>query len=456
MRHMIRFFAALIIPFAALCAQAAPDSGSGTALGGYVVKVEGNTVYLDLGGSAGIKPGQRFRIITEGEELKHPVTGASLGKILNTVGTGRIVEVQEKYSVGHLESTKKAPAAGQKFRLEAAEAAPSRRPLPQSQAAPETAHGPSYRSPILELDAVDIAVGDVDGDGAQDIVLAGTKKIEVYPIRIGAEKWSPSCAYEEKETGSRFLSLEAADLDGDGRSEIFVTGHNSFFKRVETKIFTCQDGRLTERAAIPWMVRSYMAADGTRRLAVQQLVADRSFPYSGIFDLEYRDGKYGPSKSRVKFKRLEWLYGFGLAARNKKPFLIYYDKADRLRIQFKKGRWTSRDKFGQTAERVDWHDNILQFRPRFYIKPGRKELSGIYTLRNVPGLFGFASSWGIFRHSELHFLRWNGQALEPAWKTQLSGYAAGLAEYRDGRSAKLLVPVRGAEGSTAVWFFDKE
>lgn len=452
MRHATRFLCAAILLFSAHGAQAAMDSGSDSAPEGYVVKVEGSTVYLDLGKKARIKTGQRFRIISEGEELKHPVTGASLGKILKTIGTGRIVEVQEKYSVGRLESTKSAPAVGQKFRLEAPEAAP----LPRAEIAPETARGPSYRSPILEIDAVDIVVGDVDGDGAEDIVLAGAKKLEAYPIRTGAQTWSPSCTFKENRTGSRFLSLEAADLDGDGRSEVFVTEHNSFFKRVETKIFICRDGRFMEQTTIPWMVRSYMAADGTRRLAVQQLVADQSFPYSGIFDLEYRNGKYAPSKNRVKFKRLEWLYGFGLAAQNKQPFLIYYDKADRLRIQFKKGRWSSRLKFGQTAERIDWHGNTLQFRPRFYAKPGPEEFGGIYTLRNVPGLFGFASSWGIFKRSELHFLRWNGQALEPAWKTQLSGYAAGLAEYHDGRSAKLLVPVRGAGGSTAVWFFDKE
>ena len=81
---------------ASLCwAQSVPS--------GYVVKAESAAVYLDAGEGQGARPGMGFTVYTEGEELKHPATGASLGRVENTVGAGEIVEAHAKYSLGNQE-----------------------------------------------------------------------------------------------------------------------------------------------------------------------------------------------------------------------------------------------------------------------------------------------------------------------------------------------------------------
>ena len=41
-------------------------------------------------------------------------------------------------------------------------------------------------------------------------------------------------------------------------------------------------------------MRTYQDEEGKPQLAVQQLVDDNSFPFSGIYPLAYKDGKYGP------------------------------------------------------------------------------------------------------------------------------------------------------------------
>ncbi|NOZ21419.1 MAG: hypothetical protein GXP25_10060 [Planctomycetes bacterium] len=42
---------------------------------GYVIKIDGGTVYIDLGKSAAIHKGDKFKVIQIGEAIKHPVTG---------------------------------------------------------------------------------------------------------------------------------------------------------------------------------------------------------------------------------------------------------------------------------------------------------------------------------------------------------------------------------------------
>jgi hypothetical protein len=73
---------------------------------GYVVYVKGKQVYTDLTEASAVVPGNTVIIFREGEELKHPVTGAPLGRADEEVGRARIVEVGEKTSVAEITSVK--------------------------------------------------------------------------------------------------------------------------------------------------------------------------------------------------------------------------------------------------------------------------------------------------------------------------------------------------------------
>jgi hypothetical protein len=431
---------------------------------GYVVKTTADGLYLDLGKASGAKSGDRFTVYKEGENLKHPVTGENLGAEETTLAGGTIVEVREKYSIGKLDasSRKTTLAPAMKVRLKPT---PKQAPVAASTnraavgLAPDGAmiRKPIYQSPPLELEAVDIAVGDTDADGRPDAILADAKIIKAYPIRQGDAKWIATCSHKQRGTKTRILSVEAADLNGDGRSEIYATVHDGFFKRIETHVLACEGGAMKTLQTIPGTVRSYKKADGTWGLATQQLLADRTFPYGGIFVLEYKDGKFGPSKQRIKNKRLQWVHGFGISKRRDKEILVFYDRRQRIRLIFDKGKWSTPDTYGQTRERVSWHDNKLMFHARPIVETGDDDLKGVYSIRNIPALYGMARSMGLYKGSELYYLRWNGVGLEPAWKASIGGYAAGLAEFVPGagQSARLAVPVNGAHGSTSVWLYDK-
>lgn len=71
-------------------------------LEGYVVQRTKDRVIIDLGRQAGVQPGMRFSVYTEGKAIKHPITGEILDieKIEN--GVVEVREVREKTSHGRI------------------------------------------------------------------------------------------------------------------------------------------------------------------------------------------------------------------------------------------------------------------------------------------------------------------------------------------------------------------
>lgn len=425
------------------------------AADGVVVKVDGGSVYLDLGaGSASVGAG--FEVLRPGSELKHPVTGESLGPVWERQGKGTVSQVEEKYSVGTL--TEGRAEAGWKARLVGAAPAasePAAAPAPAPQAAPEKALAvPSVKSPFFDFEALDLAVADADGDGSPDAVLADADHVSVRRMD-GA--WPEVCGYDEKATGARILSLEATDLDGDGKAEVFATVHNRVVGAVETRVLDCKDGRLAERTTLPWLVRSYGTAEGTRALAGQSLEPDSKFPTSRVHRLVYRDGAYALEKPSFKHKRLAWLYGFAFAPAHDEPMLLHYNRAQKITLRFGKGTWNTPEAFGFGPAKLEWHGSEFHMHPRLFTRVAGGELKAVCSVRNIPRLLGLAAAFGAYSGADLQCLAFNGMSLDPSWKAELSGMAAGLDEIpaRNGLPDRLAVAVVGANGRTAVWVFPR-
>ena len=71
----------------------------GGLIEGKVIKVEGNQAYINLGSSSGIKMGDKFTVFNIGEALIDPDTGAKLGASEKQIGSGSVVELQDKFAV---------------------------------------------------------------------------------------------------------------------------------------------------------------------------------------------------------------------------------------------------------------------------------------------------------------------------------------------------------------------
>ena len=73
---------------------------------GDVVKVEGNQIFVTLGAPDNMREGMELSIFRKGDEFKHPLTGAVLGRFEDDLGAVIINKVSETYSSGRVRLAK--------------------------------------------------------------------------------------------------------------------------------------------------------------------------------------------------------------------------------------------------------------------------------------------------------------------------------------------------------------
>jgi hypothetical protein len=81
---------------------------------GYVVKIDGNTLYIDMGLSHGIRKGTKCIVFREGEPIRHPVTGEILGKKVTKLGELIVIQSQDKMAEGKPVETEEGLKVGDK------------------------------------------------------------------------------------------------------------------------------------------------------------------------------------------------------------------------------------------------------------------------------------------------------------------------------------------------------
>ncbi len=426
---------------------------------GYVVRAQGTQVWLDLTAADGAAAGRGFQIYTEGESLKHPVTGEELGKAEIKVGEGKIEEVAEKYSVGRMPEPVPGISAGQRARLLAVVAPPVVVAPPIAPATARSVNGdtraPRTRGASLPFVVSGMAVADFSGAGKPQIVLSDETNFRLYAYPAAEHK--PLATGSVEGTGVRILSLEWAALDGDKKATLFVSVYHEQFRRFETRVYKLDGDKWTKTAELPYLVRAHQNPKGERVVATQQIIDDKTFPFGAIYPLAWKDGKYAQGRPALNPRRVDWLYGFSFAQLDASgdAATLYLTSVNTLRVQFANGSWRSSESFGQSPLRVRWYEKLFEVNPPMVSTYNDKGYGDLYIVRNLAMLGGLANPFGLFNGGELHAKSWTGVAFETAWKADLGGFSPGFAvvEAEPGRK-ELVVAVAGSTGKSAVWTFD--
>jgi curli biogenesis system outer membrane secretion channel CsgG len=74
-------------------------AGSGGGIDMRIVRVDGQTAYINVGRTSGIKVGDKFTIHRKGEDLIDPATGMNLGATEKQVGTAVVTDVQDRFAI---------------------------------------------------------------------------------------------------------------------------------------------------------------------------------------------------------------------------------------------------------------------------------------------------------------------------------------------------------------------
>ena len=307
-----------------------------------------------------------------------------------------------------------------------------------------------------------MAIGDVDGDGRSEIVVVSPDEIYVYRLEKGQLR-----EITRQDVGSeRYnIGVDVADINGNGRAEIFVTALTrpknvvrSYVKEFDGKAFVeiAQD--------LPWFFRVTDLPVRGRILLGQE---SRLYaPYRGrLYEMQWDGGAYVPGNPIITPREQVNVLGVALGdvLNNGEETLVAIDRDNRIVIASPSGEalWTSSDKYGGSTlyvngEKTDQgqEENPIYLPTRILIRnsPEDKDKSQVIAVNNHE-IMGMRWNRRDFTNAQIEAFAWDGVGLAPAWSTRkMTGFIRDVqvADFDDDGRQELVIALVTKSGSIAL------
>ncbi|HON59502.1 MAG TPA: FG-GAP-like repeat-containing protein [Smithella sp.] len=296
-----------------------------------------------------------------------------------------------------------------------------------------------------------MAIGDVNGDGLNEVVLIDKNTVHIY------QKTDKELKLIDKIKGKsylNYLAVDVADINKNGIPEIFITSLNN--QLVNSFVLEFKNGKFETIASdIRYFLRVIDTTPEMPLLLAQGYGINKPFD-SEIFEMIWKNGKY-VTDQKMKIPYGLSIYGLtiddlGVGGKEKIFALDEYDylyiiekttiPLSRLTsIGFTRDEliWRSDDVYGgsnnyfenlnnQNPDNTDSDKNafvnlrILTFDTN---QDGKKEIIIVKNLSTVGRIF---KKLKLFTSSEIYDLEWDGMGMAENWRTKkINGYVADYA-----------------------------
>lgn len=305
-------------------------------------------------------------------------------------------------------------------------------------------------SPAVKEALVGVEVGELDGDGKLETALLYAHRIEITRFADGAYE---TVAQVDLGKGRKALAIDGADLNGDGKLELYITA--AFDDRLSSMIVSAgADGYQVRKNNINYYFRNVdLPGEGVVLLA--QGMGDEHQDFAGPIFRVQGNGSDIQQGAKVEVPNPIRLYSFApLSTTGSGDSLAYLSHLDNLQIYSASGEklWEGSERMGGSEEfitRIDpskrpqdgdnTRDAYLQARL------GRGDAGEILIPVNEGDWFRARGK--TFRKSKLTAMVWNGQELLEAWHTRdQNGYMADfrLADIDNDGQKEVVMAINGA------------
>ncbi|MGE5750993.1 MAG: FG-GAP repeat domain-containing protein [Nitrospirota bacterium] len=327
-------------------------------------------------------------------------------------------------------------------------------------------------SPELPFIARYFVAGDFDGGGNSEYAFLDAARLHIYRLEPTGwrEVWTETTpaanpSSDDPAAGIQYINLDAADMDGDGRPELFITA--MLEGKVTSYVMKFQDGTFRRIAEIPGFLR-IINYPGRGVILIGQDYDPVKFFAGKPKQYTWSGGKYVPGPELPLPKGLT-LYGFTFADFGEQnPLLVAFDDEDRVIVYAKDAPlWKSAEKYtvvnayvykpvtgiaaaiSKPAAEADNKSRRVRLRGRIlaldFNNDGKDE---ILLPKNIGESFLSAYSG-----AELHGLRWTGARLDEAWGIKdLPGPVIDFQVVRQDQNAAQIITLVKIKGG----FFSKD
>jgi TolB-like protein len=269
-----------------------------------------------------------------------------------------------------------------------------------------------------------VTTADVDGDGQNDIVCIGPTTVIAYRI---VQKQLVKLA-EIKASAGHYVGVDALDVNGNGKAEIFVTNFINVNSRVSSFVVEW-DGKDLARIAgnLNWFFRVVEIPGRGKVLAGQRQGIDEPFA-SSIHEMGQKGDSYGPME-RLSLPRGLNIHGFAFGhVRSKHDTeVVAYNTGGFVRILNPRGEeeWITSERYGGSHLHLEF-PNATDTSERIYVYLSPRihlyDLDGdgiqeIFVIDNEDQA-GTFSRVRLFKNGRLEALKWDELGMTPQWRTR--------------------------------------
>jgi hypothetical protein len=308
-----------------------------------------------------------------------------------------------------------------------------------------------WRSTNLPFALVDMAFGDIDGDGKIETVMISKNRLYI------GRNISNQFAIIKEVPGDRwdnYTAVDVGDINGSGRPQIFISNFRT--DGIKSKVLSWDKGEIkTISQNQPYHLRIHQVPKRGMVLLGQQLAGD--FPFGPeIYILSWKAGNYVPVE-KLNLPEDVNVYSFVYLNDPERPGrILYLSRNDRLMVATEKAKveYTSSETYGGSLNKVqgkldpivstpmELRKNMSYIQPRMIVTSdllqGRKE---VILSKNKPSTLNFFSSYRSFASGEVISLSWDGALMRENWRTQvISDYIAsyGIADFKNNGQQQLV------------------